>query len=106
MIILRDIDTLRDGGSIVMKLWMTASDLQKFEMKQAADGYVTVMIDYAAKTTTPGVWYNGIKYAGSKKIDCQEFKDSVLKELEKKIEKEQFYLHKLMNDHVSVSNKQ
>ena len=105
MIILRDIDTLRDGGSIIIKLWMTTSDLQKFDMAFDQSGHVTILVDYSSNTSTPGVWYNGIKYASSKQITNEAFKKEVLKQLDKKIEREQFYLHKLLNDRPIYENK-
>lgn len=98
MIIIREIDSLRDGGSVVMKLWMTSGDLDKYGLQFESNGYVQVMVDYSAGTETPGAWYNGLKYANAKKIISQEFKDAVIHELTKKIEREQFKLNKLINE--------
>lgn len=100
MIIIREIDSLRDGGSIIMKLWMTSSDLSKYNIEFASNGYVNIMVDYSAGSTTPGAWYNGIRHhkPEPKIIDSQEFKNLVINELTKKIEREQFKLNKLINE--------
>lgn len=105
MIIIREIDSLRDGGSIVMKLWMTSNNLDKYDLKFESNGYVQVMVDYRTGTETPGSWYNGLKYANAKKILSQEFKDAVIHELSKKIEREQFKLNKLINEREPIQQK-
>ena len=97
MIILRDIDTLRDGGSVIIKLWATSTDADKFNLTFDESKFVTVMIDYSVNTTTPGVWYNGLKYSGGAIITSEEFKTEVIKCLNQKIEREQFILNKLIN---------
>ena len=83
MIIIRDIDSLRDGGSIVIKLWMPSHDLDKYNLKCEDNGHVRVMIDYGAKSDTVGSWYNGLKYANGKIIQSEEFKDLVINEFAK-----------------------
>jgi len=98
MIILREIDTLRDGGSVVMKLWVISSDLQKYNLVTDS-GFVTIMVDYSANTDTPGVWYNNLKQAGGTRIDNEDFKNEVIKQLNRKIEREQFILNKLINEY-------
>ena len=105
MIIIREIDSLRDGGSVVMKLWMTSGDLDKYGLKFESNGYVQIMVDYSAGTETPGAWYNGLKYANANKIHSQEFKDAVIYELSKKIEREQFKLNKLINERETEKQK-
>lgn len=105
MIIIREIDSLRDGGSIVMKLWMTSADLSKYNVEFNENGYVNIMIDYSAGTKTPGAWYNGLKYSNAKRIDNEEFKDLVINELTKKIEREQFKLNKLINEREPITQK-
>lgn len=105
MIIIREIDSLRDGGSVVMKLWMTSGDLVKYDLDCEVNGHVQIMVDYSSGTTTPGAWYNGIKYANAKKINSQEFKDAVIHELSKKIEREQFKLNKLINEREPIQQK-
>ena len=102
MIIIRDIDSLRDGGSITMKLWMTSHELDKYNLECEPNGHVQVMIDYGAKSDTIGSWYNGLKYANGKIIHSEEFKDLVINEFTKKIEREQFKLNKLINERDAV----
>jgi hypothetical protein len=102
MIIIRYIDSLRDGGSIVMKLWMPTHELDKYNLKCEPNGYVQIMIDYGAKSDTIGSWYNGLKYANGKIIQNEEFKNLVINEFAKKIEREQFKLNKLINERDTV----
>ena len=105
MIIIRDIDSLRDGGSIVMKLWMPAHELSKYNLECGPNGHVQIMIDYGAGSATLGAWYNGIKHSNAKIIDSQEFKNLVINEFAKKIEREQFKLNKLINEKESITQK-
>jgi hypothetical protein len=98
MIILESIDTLRDGGSILMQVWITSSTLEKFNLP-LKNGRNTIIIDYSVNTPTPGAWYEHID---SILITNKEFKDQVLNELSKKIEREQFYLHKLLNEYATA----
>jgi len=105
MIIIRDIDSLRDGGSIVIKLWMPSHDLNKYNLKCEDNGHVQIMIDYGAKSDTVGSWYNGLKYANGKIIQSEEFKDLVINEFAKKIEREQFKLNRLINEKETITQK-
>lgn len=98
MIVIREIDSLRDGGSIIIKLWMNSAELSKYNIEFASNGYVNIMVDYSVGSATPGAWYNRIKHHQPKIIDSQEFKNLVINELTKKIEREQFKLNKLINE--------
>ena len=82
---------------------MTSTDLSKYNVEFNENGYVNIMIDYSAGTKTSGAWYNGLKYANE--IHSQEFKDAIIYELSKKIEREQFKLNKLINERETEKQK-
>lgn len=94
MIVIKKIDTFRDGGTIGIDAYFSKNFKEKYML---AECQPMITIDYAAGTKTEGQWYNGIKNRGGKLINDEVLKNEVINEIEKMIEKEQFLINKIKN---------
>lgn len=98
MIVIQKIDTYRDGGTIAIECYASAMVLTNLLNDETPmGGMIQVTIDYAAGTTTPGEWYLGLKNKNGRLITDDNFKDKLIMEIEKRIQREQFLVNKLIN---------
>ena len=94
MVIIRNIDTFRDGGTIAIQAYLSTYDMVKYGLTKTSP---LITIDYASQSETKGKWFNGLKLNGGKEIVDSDFKNKVVNEIEKMIERENFILNKIKN---------
>jgi len=94
MIVIRKIDTFRDGGTIGIDTYVSKNIQEKYGLVECQP---MITIDYAAGTKTEGQWYNGFRNKGGKLISDEVLKKEVITEIEKMIQREQFLINKIKN---------
>lgn len=94
MIVIRKIDTFRDGGTIGIDTYVSKNIQEKYGLVECQP---MITIDYAAGTKTEGQWYNGFRNKGGKLITDDTLKNEVIIEIEKMIQREQFLINKIKN---------
>ena len=94
MIVIRNIDSCRDGGTITIDAYISKSEMEEYGLEWINP---LITIDYSIKTTTEGEWFNGFKSKGGKHITNTKLKNMVIMELEVMIEGEQLLINRLKN---------
>jgi hypothetical protein len=87
MIIIKKIDTFRDGGSIGIDAWISSTENISLE-----PNFPLITIDLSFPDGG-GSWYNGWRREGGTKIENEEFKAKVIKAIEEHIAREQQILN-------------
>lgn len=95
MIVIRKLDSCRDGGTITIDAYISKQDMEDFNLEWINP---LITIDYSINSDTQGQWYNGFKNSGGKPITNNKLKNMVISEMEAMIEREQFLINKLKNE--------
>lgn len=98
MILIKDIQSYRDGGTI--GIW-TIYRIPDFGYTSVITDEPTITIDYSMPNGT-GEWYLGWKNKGGKLIEDNIFKAKVLKAIHDKIDQEVKYADKILTTITTV----
>ena len=93
MLVIKDINRYRDGGSIGIDVIYSKGYNDTFELEQTLGP--DIVIDFAIGSPTPGAWYNGFRGKGGKLIEDAKFKALVIKALEQRIKHDKYALDQM-----------
>ena len=100
MIMIKDIRSYRDGGTIGIWAYINEDEFQKTKLPNTSED-PTITIDFSMPNGT-GEWYFGWKNKEGIKIEDDFFKAKVLNAINTKIDKEGKYVDKILTTITTV----
>lgn len=88
-IIIKKIDTLRDGGTICIDAWI------HYNGETIEGESPVVSIDYSINTDTEGQWYLGLKSKGGKLLTDENLKKELVQETEEYLKRQTSIVNKI-----------